>query len=74
MILTLLASIMYWSLNQRGRAKPPSKENRSLSRSSSVVSENGDYDNTLTDDASGDTYESEDPLRASAEGTTLTYT
>ncbi|KAK1405479.1 Fimbrin-5 [Heracleum sosnowskyi] len=57
MILTLLASIMYWSLNQRGRAKPPSEENNSTNQSPSVVSEDGDYGNNLIDDASGETHE-----------------
>lgn len=74
MILTLLASIMYWSLNQKGRVKPSSEENNSLSRSASVMSEDGDYDNNLIDDASGEKHESENPLLADAEGTALTYT
>lgn len=61
MILTLLASIMYWSLNQRGRARPSSKEFESDTQTASLVYEDSDCDNNRIDNASGEMQESEEP-------------
>ncbi|KAL1821770.1 hypothetical protein ACET3Z_016639 [Daucus carota] len=63
MILTLLASIMYWSLNQRGRARPSSKEFESDTQTASLVFEDSDCDNNRIDNASGEMQESEEPYK-----------
>lgn len=76
MILSLMASIMYWSLNRKGRVNPSSEGNTPTNQSETVVSEDGDYDNNPIDDPLGeierDTQESEDLLRASTERTPMT--
>lgn len=60
MILTLTASIMYWSLHQKGQKRIPSEDNKSPV-ASPVASGDGDHETLPTDDASSELPEAEEP-------------
>lgn len=59
---------MYWSLNQKGRQRIPSEENKSPDASPAAPVD-GEHETVPTDDPSGEPPEAEEPS-SNTEGTT----